>query len=185
MRSHTNVPKHPTNSQSYSPSVPLSIYRELAAELQVTQTKLNSLNAQNQQLAKQNQQLRQEIEKVVQHVLHLQQVVESTGVNRVDDHPERVVKTKPSHPVSSPHPMSQGFPSVAVSTSAFPAGAFGSSASQQAYIEQVEVDSYRRSSPPERTSEVSGWRLAIAILVVTATAFSAGYLLVRPLMSSR
>jgi hypothetical protein len=154
--------------------------------LQVTQTKLNSLNAQNQQLAKQNQQLRQEIEKVVQHVLHLQQVVDSTVVNRVDVyHPERAVKTKLSHPVSSPHPMSQGSPSVAVSTSAFPVGAFGSRASQPACIEEVEVDSYRRRSPPERTSEVSGWRLAIAILVVTATAFSAGYLLVRPLMSSR
>jgi len=52
-----------TNHNPYLLSVPLSVYRELAAELQAAEAMLDSCNAQNQHLAKQNQQLRQEISK--------------------------------------------------------------------------------------------------------------------------
>src|ERR671932_193136 len=69
----------PTPANKYSPSVPISVYRELAAELQTAQAMLDSLKAQNQQLVKQNQQLRQEVEKVVQSAQHLQQIVASFG----------------------------------------------------------------------------------------------------------
>src|ERR671932_1404082 len=69
----------PTPGNKYSPSVPISVYRELAAELQAAQAMLESLKAQNQQLVKQNQQLRQEVEKAVQSAQHLQQIVASFG----------------------------------------------------------------------------------------------------------
>ena len=80
MRSSTPSSQHtssPAATPAYSPSVPLSVYRELAVELQAAQALLDSLNVQNQHLTRQNQQLRQEIEKAVQSILHLQQVVDA------------------------------------------------------------------------------------------------------------
>lgn len=140
MRSSTTVQKSQSYSHSYSPSVPLSVYREVTTELQAAKAMLNSLHTQNQQLVKQNQQLRQEIEKVVQSVLHAQQIADAT--------------TK----VNS---LKNTFTAV----------------------EEVEVDSYRRRSQLESVSHGSGWGLAIAILVIVVTAFSGGYLLVRPLIA--
>lgn len=175
MRSSTNpASKHSSKHNSYSPSVPLSVYRELAAQLQTAQAMLNSLNAQNQQLAKQNQQLRQEIEKVVQYVMHLQRVVDANVVDRVDVyHPDEQSKLRASRPVSSPRSMRQGSkPSVAKEH-------------RFTQVEEVEQASYRPRFPSASASEISGWRLAIAILLVIFTAFGAGYFLVRPLLSSR
>jgi hypothetical protein len=140
MGSSTNGNNTPNPTYAYSPSVPLSLYRELAAELQAAQVKLDSLNAQNQQLAKQNQQLRQEIETAVQSVLHLQQVVKQEPTNLVY--------------------------------------------SEKLFTEQ-EQGRYRRPEPPESPSQISGWGLAIAILLIIATAFGAGFLIVRPLLKSR
>jgi hypothetical protein len=58
------------------PSVPISVYKELAAELQATRAMIESLNNRNQQLAQQNQAIRQEVERVVQASFNLQQVVD-------------------------------------------------------------------------------------------------------------
>ncbi|WP_448562478.1 hypothetical protein, partial [Trichothermofontia sp.] len=58
-------------------SVPITVYRELATELQMTQAQVDSLSLQNQQLTEQNQQLRQEISRIVQSALQLQQIVDS------------------------------------------------------------------------------------------------------------
>ena len=55
---------------TYCPSVPISVYRELVGELRQTQAQLDILKSQNQQL-------RQEVEKVVHSTHTLKQVVES------------------------------------------------------------------------------------------------------------
>lgn len=112
---------------------------------------MNSLSAQNQQLAKQNQQLRQEIAKAVQSVLHLQQLVDSA---------EAVNRKYAEHPTPEPR------------------------RSVKVFTEQEE-GRYRRRSQPESASQISGWWLAIAILLIITTAFGAGYLIVRPLLHSR
>lgn len=71
-------PSHPVNPiQSapthYAPSVPMSVYRELAAELRANKAVIDSLNSRNQQLLSQNQRLKQEIHNVVQATLSLGQ----------------------------------------------------------------------------------------------------------------
>ncbi|MEC5032540.1 MAG: hypothetical protein SAL07_21785, partial [Oscillatoria sp. PMC 1051.18] len=72
----------PTDAASrYRPSVPISVYRELATELQTTQAQLDSLKAQNQQLAQQNAQLRQEVAKVLQSAQSLEKVLTSWDAN--------------------------------------------------------------------------------------------------------
>ncbi|HCF30114.1 MAG TPA: hypothetical protein DEV81_23595 [Cyanobacteria bacterium UBA11049] len=164
--------------------MPISVYRELAAELQAAAAMLNSLNVQNQQLEKQNQQLRQEIEKVVQYVMRLQQVLDATVVNVEVSHPYPESKPKSNRAASSPHSTRQTQRFVAT-PNAYPGGTKGNGASNQAFaeVEEVDADSYRRFQPD--ATEISGKGLAIAILLVIVTAFGAGYFLVRPLLSSR
>ena len=65
------TPAAPTN---YAPSVPMSVYRELAAELRANKAVIDSLTSRNQQLIQQNQRLKQEIHNVVQATLNLGQM---------------------------------------------------------------------------------------------------------------
>jgi cobalamin biosynthesis Mg chelatase CobN len=89
-----------TTTQNYSPSVPLSVYRDLAAELQAAQARINALTAQNQQIIQENQLLRQEIAKAVQSVLHLQNLLDTSSQSQSQYFPQSQVAdaevTKPS-----------------------------------------------------------------------------------------
>ncbi|KPQ37633.1 MAG: putative coiled-coil domain-containing protein [Phormidesmis priestleyi Ana] len=71
-------PSHPADARSaptnYAPSVPMTVYRELAAELRANKAVIDSLNSRNQQLLQQNQMLKQEIHNVVQATLSLGQI---------------------------------------------------------------------------------------------------------------
>lgn len=58
-------------STHYAPSVPMSVHRELAAELRANKAVIDSLNNRNEQLLKQNQRLKQEIHHVVQAAVNL------------------------------------------------------------------------------------------------------------------
>lgn len=177
MRSSTTFGHNtPTATQTYSPSVPLSVYRELAAQLQAAEARLDSLKAQNQQLALQNQHLRQEIEKAV---FHLEQIADSAEVDKrtYTYHPTSDSRSEPSLPPTAVQ-------SVVEAVSPFPTREAGLVFSEKVFTEQEE-GRYRRRSQPETASLVSGWLLAIAILLIVATAFGAGYLIVRPLLQSR
>lgn len=56
---------------SYAPSVPISVYRELAAELKTTQSTLDALTQQNHEIIRQNQLLRTEIQRFVHSATQL------------------------------------------------------------------------------------------------------------------
>ncbi len=58
-------------------SVPISVYRELASELQAARAQLESLSLQNQELVRQNQRFRVEIEATVRACARLKQVTAS------------------------------------------------------------------------------------------------------------
>lgn len=184
--STTSGHKTPTATHTYSPSVPLSIYRELAAELQAAEAMLDSLNAQNQHLAQQNQQLRQEIDKAVQTVLHLQQVVDSSYAVSWNSEPQmtpdfRNAVPRPIHRSSRPPTTVQ---SAVDGQSVFQKRGAGSGSSEKLFTEQEE-GRYRRRPQQEFASEISGWWLATAMLLIIVTAFGAGFLIVRPLLQSR
>lgn len=157
------------STNTYSASVPISIYRELGAELQAAKVMLDSLNAKNQQLAKQNQQLRQEVEKVVQSAQYLQQVVDSFEENRVEK--PSVVSSEPRLAASVPRidfpPLPNDDPPAY--TEAF-------------VFEQNESRPSRASS--DGFSDINGWVLVVAILAIVLTAFGAGFLVVRPLLEN-
>lgn len=60
----------------------------------------------------------------------------------------------------------------------------GSTLPEKLVVEQPE-GRYRRRSHPEKSSEVNGWWLTLAIVMIVVTAFGAGYLIMRPLLPKR
>lgn len=173
----------PAPSQtSYAPSVPISVYRELAAELQATKAMLDSLNTQNLHLAQQNQALRQEVEKVVQTALQARQVADaahplwqqSAGAEPLYREapsgrpPGRSQRPSPSSESARPAKPRPVPPPISVST-------------QTHVIEQEDRPSWANTLA-QRSSELSGIWLAVAIGLIVITAFGAGFLIVRPFL---
>lgn len=178
------TPSNPVNR--YSPSVPISVYRELAAELHTAQSMLDSLKAQNQQLVKQNQQLRQEVEKVVQSAQHLQQIVASFGSAGGVEVPRSkpVMQQEPRWVASAPSPSSTAsVPGVEFPPPPQKSEPFPSPYTETLVIEQEESRP-RRTPQSEGLSDVSGWLLVVAILLIVLTAFGTGFLIVRPLLNN-
>lgn len=198
---HSNPP-NPTPPAYPPPSVPLSVYRELAAELHTAEDKLDVLSAKNQQLAQENQTLRQEITRVVQACLDLQKLVDpqavaakpATSVKSSDRPAPRCgnnVKNTTNVPsaadpqrqkVSRPQPPVQ--PKVSGSKNnraefSVPVVEMISSIPEPIFIEEQEVSYYSPSEP--KPKEISGWWLIVTILLIMLTAFGAGYLVVRPM----
>lgn len=98
-----NYSQPPTN---YPPSVPLYVYRELTAELEAIQSKLDVVTNHNQKLAQENQQLRQEITKVIESCLELQRLVDASApTSPVAPEPNKRVKssTQIQPPISNNH----------------------------------------------------------------------------------
>jgi hypothetical protein len=178
---HRNPPAAAT--QAYPPSVPLSVYRELGAELQAAQAMLDQLTAINQQLAQENQLLRQEIAKVVETVTNVQKLVNShtsasyqqnshSPANLRNNTKRRVTKAYPNQRVS-PKPSRVVSPIIESSNPA----------PQPVYIEEQEVSYYPGDEP--ETTQINGWWFMIAILIIILMGFGAGYLIVRPLFESQ
>jgi FtsZ-binding cell division protein ZapB len=199
---NTTLPDNtsPENSNTYSPSVPISLYREVTAELQAAQAMLDSLKTHNQQLVQQNQQLRREVETVVQVSQQLQQVVNSaqsvtqTGMPQmpsvkfnfsVEPEPRAPAtsETNSALPQAPPAPQTVAFP--------FPlpepeptAPSMPQPLPEQLFTEVPEIP-YRLRSKPKKASDLSGLWLAIAIFLIVIAAFGAGYLVVRPLLMKK
>jgi serine phosphatase RsbU (regulator of sigma subunit) len=149
---------------AYAPSVPVSVYKELAIQLQASQALSEALNAQNQQLLRQNNQLQQELDKAIESVLYWRQI--NKVPNRPFSQTQTVNRNSPSSPAGS-------LPFLAKQAkAAFPE------------ITELEQGRYRRY-PPERVADISGWSLAIALVLIMVTAFGAGYLMMRPLIVRR
>lgn len=188
----------PENSNTYSPSVPISLYREVTAELQAAQAMLDSLKTHNQQLVQQNQQLRREVETVVQVSQQLQQVVNSaqsvtqTGIpqmpsvkfnfSSVEPQPpapatSRINSTVPQPPqtVAFPFPLPEAGPTVAPMPDTLPEKLFT----------EVPETPYRIRSQAKKASDLNGLWLTIAIFLIVIAAFGAGYLVVRPLLKGK
>ena len=134
-------------AQPSSPSVPLSVYRELAAELQATRVMLDALHDRHQQLSDrhqqlthQNQQLQAEIVKVAKAALHMQQVAQAFV-----SHPE-VDEVR-----SSPIPEVPIVPQVG---------------EREAYLSVAESRNRTRNT---------GMGLAVVVAATIAIAFSLGF----------
>ena len=162
-----------------APTVPLKVYRELAAELQATKALLDSVNTQNQYMTRQNQQLRQEVDRLVQSSLTLQQLVQS-GQNHAAasdiarQQAEAVAaqlrptRTNPTAPSAPPRTQSPDNKDDKDNTPLF------TEESVAPFAPETE------SSP----REISGIWLWLTVFVIIVTAFVAGFVVVKPLLPS-
>ncbi|BBD57265.1 hypothetical protein NIES2109_00300 [Nostoc sp. HK-01] len=180
-------------SQNHPSSVPLYVYRELAAELEATQAKVDALTAKNQQLTQENQFLRQEITKVLQSVANLQKLVDFRSPESKDSnsHPRASgeVKNIAKQPKKEARPRSPSARTRPPETSktkrrpdfSVPVVEISSHIPETIFIEEQAVNYY--PSMEAKKKEINGWGLVITILLVMLTAFGAGYLIVRPLFA--
>lgn len=174
-----SVPKAPINPKA--PSVPISLYREVATELKAAQAKMESLTVQNQQLSQQNQQLRVEIERVVQSALQLRQTADAyLPVNLPAQQASIAPSTlqglelhfqPPTAPATAPNVVTPETLEPGVNTP------------RSLFTEQE--GKLRQAAPKERSAEMGGWWLAIVICLIVVTAFGTGFFIVRPLLPSR
>lgn len=172
------------STPSYSPSVPISLYREVTAELQASKATIDALKNQNQQLSKQNQLLRQEIEKAVQSAMQLRQTANALGSIETDSAAVEPPKaTQPAHRVPDPEPVFQ-IPTMPPRPPAMPKDIETAFAPEDLVIEQDSKP--RRKIQLEKTAsgELNGWWLGIVIVMIVVTAFGAGFMIVRPLLPS-
>ncbi|OZH56046.1 hypothetical protein AFK68_00745 [Hydrocoleum sp. CS-953] len=183
----------PLSENNYSPSVPISLYREATAELQAAQIKLESLKVHNEQLIQQNQKLRIEIEKVINSAMQLQEALnaaqsltqvaqpqipsfpDSQSTNTISsnylssnfkvDAPE-ISSSSPSLPFTDPKPTDPDFP-------------------EHLFTEESDKSRYSRFSSSTQVSNLNGIWLVVAVCLIVITAFGAGYWVVRPILNQR
>ncbi len=167
------LPVPPPTSNPYSPSVPISLYREVTNELQLTKTQLDALKQQNQELNQQNQKLRIEIERTVQSALRLRQVADSQSANS-------------EAPSESPFPgVELYYESKPIPAPPSPREDEPTPSAPPPRLHTEQRPPQRRSIRTEKPSELGGWWLILAILFIVVTAFGTGFLIVRPLLPHR
>ncbi|GAA6614567.1 hypothetical protein [Scytonema sp. NUACC26] len=188
MRATTGSVNNTTSSAttpSYSPSVPLSVYRDLASELHTVRANLNSLSAQNQQLVQENELLRQEISKAVESILHLQKLVDSQPkVSYSQAPPPSSHDSKPQakKQMTQPSSKKQVFrPRPLAVTNEVE---IDLPTPQSVYVEEQEASYYLQDEEPE-PSQLNSWWFIVAILFIIVMGFGAGYLIVRPLLGQQ
>lgn len=182
----------PTASQSshYAPSVPISVYRELATELQKTQARVEALTQQNQQLVRQNRLLRNEIQRFVQSA---EQLGRFAGVAPAESPPAPVAGTpQPDAGVSPETAVAPAEKSAAVASGRVGGGSVNSAIVPQErgpQPEQTRLFTEQRDEPrrgqslSRRSPDLGNLWLVTTILLVVVTAFGAGFLIMRPLLN--
>ena len=194
-------------SSGYSPSVPISVYRELATELKTTQVTVEALTQQNQQLMRQNKLLRNEIQRFVQaaeQLGHFAGVTPQEPPVRPDPGAMRIgqeLPTKamppqelPVQPVAAPiqediftpEPVSPPQNSAIVPRPQErprdrPRPPQPEPIKQRLFTEQPE--GMRPLSKVSARSDLGNLWLVTTILLVVFTAFGAGFLIMRPLLN--
>ncbi|NER36515.1 MAG: hypothetical protein F6J93_21455 [Oscillatoria sp. SIO1A7] len=172
----------PPSNQTYSPSVPISLYREVVAELQAAKAKLDALDQENQELNQQNEQLRLEIDNVVQAAIQIQQVVDSFTPMEPGQAP---------YQEASPAPMPTGGPNQVAPAVPFasPFAMMGEPGempghSEPLFTEEKETRNRRGAPRLKRASNLERLGFALTIAVIVIGAFGLGYFVVRPLIES-
>ncbi len=168
------------SASAYSPSVPISLYREVTAELQASKATVEALKAQNQQLAKQNNYLRQEVEKAALTTLHLRQVVSNLPPVNMELPQTPHVEVMPLEGFSAPasRPPAPPLPKQ------HQVGSTESPFLSDDLVFEQESQPRRKIQSDKRPTELSGWWLGLIIVMIVVTAFGTGFLIVRPLLPS-
>ncbi|MEB3289358.1 MAG: hypothetical protein VKI82_05550 [Leptolyngbya sp.] len=195
--------------QAQTPSVPISVYRDLATELKATQALVDSLTQQNQYLSQQNQFLRQEVLKFADSAAHLKQVVDpglgASGAGNptsaygaqsmaIDsrypagrlgggaDHTPGLVRGRMSQLTSQ---VSQMLAPKVKADHALPKtqGPRPKHPQPRVLYTEERLGDPRPGQHRNRPADLSGLWLATTILLIVISAFGAGFLIMKPLLN--
>jgi hypothetical protein len=196
MRNLRAQPATPT----YAASVPISVYREISADLQVTQAMNESLKTENHKLIQQNQQLRQELDRLVQSAVHTQQAISHLSLDPSDCQSEwsgggaemsgdvaaefSTAKAHlKAHLKASANPGAKPkAPKRIAPVRPYPSGI------PDAYYEEhrFEQEAPRMvRTQTGRPVELNRWSMGLIMGLIVFSAFGAGFLIVRPLLPSK
>ncbi|WP_204153985.1 hypothetical protein [Leptolyngbya sp. CCY15150] len=172
------TPPAASGGNGYAPSVPISVYRQLAAELETTKGQLISVSHKNQQLIQHNQQLQQALTSLVQSALMVQPLVGGTAApsTAAASPPSAPSAPAPSAPTASARPMAEPSSATGQAPSAPDLPSFDAF-----FTEQTEAPQPAETRQPR---SMNGLWLTLVIVVVMLTAFGAGFLVVRPLLQN-
>ncbi|NEP83445.1 MAG: hypothetical protein F6K17_37975 [Okeania sp. SIO3C4] len=185
------------SENNYSPSVPISVYREATAELQATQIKLESLKVHNEQLIEQNQKLRREFEKVIQSATQLQETLNSSLLVTQVTQPQ--VSSFPSSGLRVDTFRDNSFNSdnsdfevdAPETSSTSPSLPFTESKNadpdfpEYLFTEEPDRSRYSKTSNSTQVSDLNGIWLVAAICLIVIAALGVGLLVVRPILNQR
>ena len=208
------APEAPQGSHQ-APSVPISVYRELATELRATQAMADSLTHQNQQLTQQNQVLRQEMIRFADSAARLKQAIESSqpqSVEMAGAVPHRAVSPiaepvaqVPFYPAQLPEENSVSLPERLSGSVGEGVSSLASQLTQmvkpkpkkaakppqrpqpappQRFYTEERLDANRPGQMNQKSSDLSSLWLAATILLIVISAFGAGFLIMKPLLSN-
>lgn len=195
-----------TNNNGYSPSIPISIYREVTAELQGTKAQLEAVQTQNQELVEQNQQLRREIEKLIRAAMQLQQTAntaQAASQATIPQMPSIQKKSQPEWeaaafgptlpspvaampqselepPTVSQASVSRPSPSLPMAEPPTPPTEF-----PEHLFTELPDESRYRPAQSRQTPDIGGVWLIVAIFLIVVAFFGAGYWVVRPLLQQQ
>jgi cobalamin biosynthesis Mg chelatase CobN len=187
----TKVPPPVAKSTAQAPAVPISLYREVANELQSTKSDLHSLKTENQHLLQQNQQLRLEIERVVQSTLHLRQLADNyrTGQGTLESFSSHLEAMDLDSPAIASPQESQSTTSKASGNPAKAAAKGVTAALSRETGAKVLTGQESQPHPipaaADNAPEISTWWLVLVVCLIVVSAFGMGFFIVRPLLPSR
>jgi hypothetical protein len=150
--------------QVYNPSVPISVYRQVASELQVARSQLSSLKRQNQHLFEQNQHLKQEVERVIHSTHRLQEPsarphsIHLTEFNKID----KQARVRSQKPPSYLLPNREGD-----------------------RIKGTAVIGTRNPTRSSNFANLNGRKLLLVTIIIMLVAFSCGFITVSPILNNR
>ena len=188
-----------------SPLVPISVYRELAAELKTTQSTVEALTKQNHQLVRQNKLLRNEIQRFVQAAEKLGQfagvipqeppatrqdhasvVRESSVVKPVQVSSAALVPQRSQEEIFVPEPVTSSQKNEIVIPTQGRQRDRAKSPQLEPIKQHLFTEQPENRPPLSKTTsrpDLGNLWLAITIFMVIFTAFGAGFLIMRPLLS--
>lgn len=161
------------SATAQTPSVPLSVYRELAAELQTTRAMVESLHQKNQQLGQENQFLRQEIHQVVQSVMALQPLV---GMPPAPAEPLQNAQARAA--VASRPTWQETAAATQIASKLRTPNE--PDLSQALFTEETPL--LQKVEQTKSAVKFGGLWLTLTILAIIVTAFGAGFLIMRPFL---
>jgi hypothetical protein len=171
------------------PSVPIAIFRELSADLQATHANIESLQAENLELAAQNQQLRHDLEQLAAQTQEVVQRFRHMAIGAATD--DGLMLDELGFDAESATTRSQVLEQLYRALPGYaPDAAVAPRSGGEHRPKAARPRQFSTQAPPPfyatataSDAELSGWKLTLVMGLIVFSAFGAGFLVVRPLLA--